>query len=456
MVRDMDMDMDTLTSLIRLAGWRLGLPVVLAAWLTACGGGGGGTAPAPAPIPVTATAPAIANLVITPAAAYVASSPQTFGSSFDFTDADGNLASVTVKVMDSAGATVSLETAPLQQVDGLKSGTVLGQLTAVAVKPDRYTVQLYVTDAAGQQSNTLAATARIVAYPWSARRASPVLREYAATAVVDGKLYVMGGQRTDSGVIPGPATNLLEIYDPATDRWTTGNPMPTARMGLVAAVANGKIYAIGGRTDGFSTSAVGTVEQLDPATGLWTTRNPMQTARFFAAGTTLPTPVGDQIVVAGGESFGLLLASVEQYNALANAWSSLNALPTARSQLALAEYAGRLYAVGGYAGVVSQWVGSLEEYDPGTGTWTARAPVPTARAHLALVVLGGQLLAAGGENVNRSLDVLESYDLASRAWTPKTPSLSAFTRAGAGAVNGKAYVLGNALALEYDPANELR
>jgi len=438
-----------LVSFIRFVFLRFGLPVALAAWVTACGGGGGGGT-----VPVAA--PVIANLMITPEAAYVSSSLQTFDSVFDFTDPDGNLASVTVKILDSAGTTVSLETAPVLEVDGLKAGTILGQLTAVAVKPDTYTVQIYVTDSASQQSNTLTATARIVAYPWTSKLAGPTLREYAATAVVNGKVYVMGGQRTDSGVIPGPSTNLLEIYDPVTNTWSPGNSMPTARMGLVATVANGKIYAIGGRTDGVSTSAVGTVEQLDPATGLWTTKNPMPTARYFAAGATLPTPLGDQIVVAGGESADLLLSNVEQYNPLTNAWSNLSAMTTARSQLALAEFAGRLYAVGGYAGVISQWVGSVEEYDPGTGSWTARAPTPTARAHLVLAPFNGKLLAAGGENVNRSLDLLESYDPATNLWTTKTPSLSAFTRAAAGVVNGKVYVFGNALTLEYDPANEIR
>ncbi|MDP3706920.1 MAG: kelch repeat-containing protein [Polaromonas sp.] len=439
--------MKTLVSLVRFAFLRFGLPVALAAWVTACGGGGG-TGPV--------TVPVITNLVITPEAAYVSSSPQTFDSVFDFTDPDGNLASVTVKILDSAGSMVSLETAPVLEVDGLKSGTVLGQLTAVAVKPDTYTVRIYVTNSAGQQSNTLTGTARIVAYPWTRKLAAPTLREHAATAVVNGKLYVMGGQRTDSGVRPGPSTNVLEIYDPVTNTWSTGNPMPTARMGLVATVANGKIYAIGGRTDGFSTSAVGTVELFDPATGLWTTKNPMLTARYFAAGATLPTPLGDQIVVAGGESTDLLLSNVEQYNPLTNAWSSLNAMTTARSQLAMTEFAGRLYAVGGYAGVISQWVNTVEEYDPGTGSWTPRAPMPTARAHLALAPLNGKLLAAGGENVNRSLDVLESYDPAINLWTTKTPSLTAFTRAAAGVVNGKVYVFGNALTLEYDPNNEIR
>ncbi|MBT9475361.1 hypothetical protein [Polaromonas sp.] len=443
--------MKTFFSLFRVAFLRFGLILALAGLATACGGGGGGGTST-----VAVTAPVIANLVITPEAAYVASSPQTFDSAFDFTDPDGDVASVTFKILDGTRSTVALETAPVLEVDGLKAGTILGQLAAVAVKPDRYTIQIHVADAAGQQSNTLTATVRMVAYPWTGKRAAPALREYAATATFNGKLYVMGGQRTDSGVVPGPSTNLLEIYDPATDTWTTGNPMPTARMGLVAAVANGKIYAIGGRTDGFSTSAVGTVEQLDPATGLWTTKNPMPTARYFAAGAALPTPLGDQIVVAGGESADQLLSTVGQYNPLTNAWSSLNALPSARSQLALAESAGRLYAVGGYAGLTSQWVGTVEEYDPGSGSWTTRAPMPTARAHLALAVLDGKLLAAGGENVNRSLDMLESYDPATQRWTTRTPSLTTFTRATAGVVNGKAYVFGNALTLEYDPANEIR
>jgi N-acetylneuraminic acid mutarotase len=171
-----------------------------------------------------------------------------------------------------------------------------------------------------------------------------------------------------------------------------------------------------------------------------------------------PSPEGDLIVVAGGETLdGALLSSVEAYKLGSNAWIGRTALPTPRSQLAMAAGAnGRLYAVGGYAGLLTQWTGEVAEYDPLLDSWTQRAPMPTLRSHLALVQINGQLLAAGGENVNRSLDVLESYNPTANTWSSKTSSTLAFTRATAGVVNNRMLISGNALTLQYDPANEIR
>ncbi len=39
---------------------------------------------------------------------------------------------------------------------------------------------------------------------------------------------------------------MLEVYDPATDTWSTGTPMPTARYGLGVGVIDGKLYVAGG------------------------------------------------------------------------------------------------------------------------------------------------------------------------------------------------------------------
>lgn len=431
--------MKTLTMAMRV--WLLAF---VAVFLAACGGGGGGG--------VAGTAPVISGLVITPSAAYVSATPLAFQTQFDFVDPDGNLATLTLKILDGAGVTVSFETLPIQGVEGLTAGILLGEMFAVAVNPDTYTVQIYVTDATGLQSNTLTGSAQIAAYPWTSKLAGPTLREYAASAVLNGKVYVMGGQRTDSGVTPGPATNLVEVYDPASNTWAAATPMPTARMGLVAAVFNGKIYAMGGRTDGYSISAVGTVEEFDPGTNLWTTRNPMTTPRYFAAAAV----VGGEIYVAGGEFETSVLSNVEAYNPLTNQWRNRTAMPTARGQLAMGESGGRLYAVGGYAGLISQWVATVEEYNPLTDTWAARAPMPTARAHLALAQIDGKLLAAGGENVYRSLDLLESYDPSANFWQIKSPNATEFTRTTPGVVNGKMYVFGNTLTLEYDPGNEIR
>lgn len=431
------------TPILAIRVWLLILATVV---LAACGGGGGGSTP-PA-----GNAPMISSLIITPSAAYASDTPQHFASQFDFTDPEGDLATLTLRILDGAGLTVDSQTLPIEGVDGLTTGTILGEVIPSAVNPDIYTTQIYVTDATGLKSNTLTGSVRIAAYPWATQLADPVPREYAASAVLDGKVYVMGGQRTDTGFIPGPATNLVEVYDPASNTWSAATPMPTARMGLVAAVMNGRIYVIGGRTDGYSTSAVGTVEVFDPGTQLWTTGNPMPTPRYFAAAAV----TGGEILISGGNFETNVLRTLEAYNPLTNQWRNRTAMPTARAQLAMAEANGHLYAVGGYAGLISQWVGTVEEYNPLADTWAVRASMPTARAHLALAQIDGKLLAAGGENVNRSLDLLESYDPVTNVWFAKTPSLTAFTRTTAAVVSGKMLVFGDTLSLAYDPANEIR
>jgi len=423
------------------------LPALALGTLVSCGGGGGGNGDTPQP-----NAPTISQLSFSPQAAYVSSMPLDFSGQFEFADVDGNLATATLTITDAAGATVSTETLTIGDVAGSTRGTIQGRVTAMVPQAGAYTLRIFVTDAAGLRSNVLTGAVRIADFPWVRKTAGPTAREHAAVAALNGRLYVLGGQRTDTGTIPGPATNAVEIYDPASDRWTSGPPLPTARMGLVAAVLNGKLYAIGGRTDGFSTSAVGTVEVFDPATQAWTTRNPMSQPRHFAAGAAL----GGTILVAGGERETNVLNAVEAYDPLTNAWSLRATLPVARSQLGAAVADGRLHAIGGHAGVQAQWVGTVEAFDPATGLWSARAPMPTARAHAAVAQAGGLLWVAGGENVARSLDQLESFDPLANAWRTRTPSPVPFTRAAADVVNNKLYIFGNGLTLAYDPANEIR
>jgi hypothetical protein len=424
---------------------RIGLGL-LAAALAACGGGDGGGGSAPA------TAPTISNLQYSPQAVYVSTTPAIFTGSISFSDPEGDLASATITIVDSGGGTVSTALTPVQGATGVTSGTIQGSITTAVAAAGNYTFQVFVTDARGLRSNTLSGPVRIAQFPWTNRLASPTARQYAAVAVLDNRVYVVGGQRTDAGVTPGPVTAIVETYDPATNTWGTAPSMPTARMGLVTAVVNGKLYAIGGSVDGFGTGT-GTVEEFDPLMLQWTTRTSMPTPRYFAAGAL----VGGRILVAGGRTMGSgPFNAVELYDPATNTWSAAMPLPTPRSELAAVESGGLVYAIGGYGNLLTQWVGTVEAYNPVLGTWTTRASMPTGRSHIALMSIGTKLLAAGGENVYRSLDVLESYDVTTNAWSTKTPSPAAFTRAPGAVFNGRAYVIGNGTTLEYDPANEIR
>jgi N-acetylneuraminic acid mutarotase len=56
------------------------------------------------------------------------------------------------------------------------------------------------------------------------------------------RIYVMGGLPEKSLF----GTDLNQIYDPATDTWILGTPMPVARAGLHVAVVNDVLYVMGG------------------------------------------------------------------------------------------------------------------------------------------------------------------------------------------------------------------
>ena len=74
---------------------------------------------------------------------------------------------------------------------------------------------------------------------WTARTRMPTARGGVGVAVVNGKIYAIGGLNNDTQL----AVN--EEYNPVTDTWTTRTPMPTARSGFAIAVYQNKIYCIG-------------------------------------------------------------------------------------------------------------------------------------------------------------------------------------------------------------------
>jgi N-acetylneuraminic acid mutarotase len=80
---------------------------------------------------------------------------------------------------------------------------------------------------------------------WSVRAPMPVGVEGAGAALgADGRIYVVGGAISYSNPA---ACREVQVYDPATDRWSEGPALNEARQGhMVVATKDGRIYAIGG------------------------------------------------------------------------------------------------------------------------------------------------------------------------------------------------------------------
>lgn len=195
---------------------------------------------------------------------------------------------------------------------------------------------------------------------WKALAPMPHKRGAAGAAVVNGKIYVVGGVgisagSTQTGItppMPQDVTGRVDEYDPATNSWTQKASMPTPRNHHVVAAVNDKVYAIGGRIgsafiSGGSTN-VGTVEEFDPATNKWSGPK----LRMLTPRSAVGFGVHDgRIYVAGGEyQDDRLLAAykaVEAYEPATNRWHSLPPLPFPRHGLAAAVLGNRFHVVSG-------------------------------------------------------------------------------------------------------------
>ena len=123
----------------------------------------------------------------------------------------------------------------------------------------------------------------------------PTAREHLTSAVVDGKLYVIGGRT--NGVAFNVDAN--EVYDPVADKWTILEPMPSKRGGLSsAAVVNGSIYVIGGEQP---TGTFNNNERFDTVSNTWTPEGNMPTARHGLAAVAIDNNI---YVIGGGPQPG--------------------------------------------------------------------------------------------------------------------------------------------------------
>ncbi|MEO0377477.1 MAG: kelch repeat-containing protein [Cyanobacteria bacterium P01_A01_bin.17] len=134
---------------------------------------------------------------------------------------------------------------------------------------------------------------------WSPAPDAPTARNSHAAAVIDGKMYVVGGRQfteQENGEYANVNVASLEVYDPETENWDTLAPLPQASGAIAAAAVDGKLYVFGGEQWVPEQTVIAEAWVYDPALDQWTSVPDMPTPRHgIAAGT-----IGNKIYVIGG------------------------------------------------------------------------------------------------------------------------------------------------------------
>ncbi len=295
---------------------------------------------------------------------------------------------------------------------------------------------------------------------WTQKADMPTARCVMDSAVVDGKIYVIGGAPVNYG-----ATAVVEEYDPATDTWSTRADMPTARQMETVAVVGGIIYVIGGN-EGLPAGDrdLSVVEAYDPATDTWTRKADMPAARcgptsavvdgiIYVIGGMSATPAGyqaDDVEV---------LSTVEAYDPATDIWTRKADMPTARYFTGACVVDGRIYVSGG----ITAWKGysnisTVEIYDPRTDTWTKGADMPRAKWGHTASAVDGKMYIIGGESYELAnlwydgkiseyemgtlFSIAYMYDPAADTWTMAANIPTSRSWLTAAVVDGKIYAIG--------------
>jgi len=286
---------------------------------------------------------------------------------------------------------------------------------------------------------------------WAPRAELPLPRsEMAWATAAQGRMHVVGGYGEG-------AVNRAyhHIYDPATDRWLLGAPLPRGANHVAVAADAGRVYAFGGFTEQNRRSDANAYA-YDIASDRWQAIAPMPRPRGAAAAVVLD---GRIHLIGGASEPAAERASVgwhEVYDPREDRWSARKALPGARDHVGCVADAGRIHVIGGRFNTFEYNTGLHHAYLPAADTWELRAPLPTERSGHGLVVYQGRYFAMGGEGgvlvggVPRQARVfgqMESYDPVTDTWQQHAPMPTPRHAVGATSIGEWIYVAGGGAVL---------
>jgi N-acetylneuraminic acid mutarotase len=189
---------------------------------------------------------------------------------------------------------------------------------------------------------------------WENKAPMPTAKFGLDANVVDGKIYLIEGDT--NGIFA-----LSQVYDIAADTWSTKSMkayLPLGFNGYASVVLDNRIYFIGSNN----------TQIYDPSTEKWSYGAPIPWYLGGSAAATTGVFAPKRVYVMGG---GGVLPYPDNYvyDPEADVWDRVADMPTARGNVGIAVVDDVLYAIGGDSAWYFGVFGANEQYKPfGSGT----------------------------------------------------------------------------------------
>lgn len=230
---------------------------------------------------------------------------------------------------------------------------------------------------------------------WEALTPLPEPRGYVMATEIDGKYYVVGGvDQIVSGTFGVQSSTY--VFDPATNAWQRLADLPQALGGVALATANGKLYAFGGFDQrGYNQGSVATTYEFNPTKNTWLRRTDMLSGTRSLAGAA---SLNGKIYIVGGitdgDPYTATLGSMIIYDPVANTWQLGTGTGQARSLALTVAPDNAIYAFGGEGGLgqlTSRYDPVLKKWD-----WLSAFYADPIRSGVGVAYSRGRLFIVGG------------------------------------------------------------
>ena len=232
--------------------------------------------------------------------------------------------------------------------------------------------------------------ARLVAY-------DPAERTYRELPAAPERFFTYAGSAFSNGKLIA-LDRKLWLFDPATERWSEGSPVPYVLTNRAAAVSgDGRVYFFGGYSD--VGVPVERADVYDPASDTWQNLPDMP---FW----------GDGLAAAeSGGRFYVMGRKAAVFDPQTQQWTLLPPQPTPRHwTTASTDAQGRVINLTGYGYDPIGFTTAMDIYDPRSETWSVGPAMPMGIGEAPSVrACNGAILVFGGESYDGVSDRVHAF-----------------------------------------------